>query len=633
MFVNLHSTTRGLNRWIALKQVLDLLRDRAEVAERGFEVPAGHRAAGVPRLPVPAVRHGHRRLRRGAPVRGDRAGDPVGQRRQRRHRRHGARLRPVRRRARGVRGDAARRGLHDRLRHAGRGAASASGTSTASPSTCRVIAGQEMGSKAQHVQYAAKGKYPDDQHIMLIGDAPGDRDAAAKEGVLYYPINPGKEKESWHPLHGRGPAEVPRRHVRRRLPAGAHRGVRVLPALGGAVGDRLGQPDVRAARGLEVAADPDRRLATNRTDAQKGGTPCPTLVDLTATPYGLDPSQIDWVEETLAGMTDEEKVGQLFTNLFYFGADAFSGNDADQRARSWPSTTSAARATTAASRRRCRRCSTSCRPTRRIPLLIAANCDSGGNGACSDGTYIASGAQCEASGDPTVAYNAGLVSGREATRPGRQRQLRPLRRHPVQLAQHHRQHPRLWHQRRRRHQVHRRLHRGPDRRARDRHAASSTSPATAPRSATSTWCWGSTSSPRRMGRLVRAGLPHPHRQRRRDDHGRAYRPARTTRRSSTPRLADEDILPATLAPELLQGLLKTQLGFNGMVITDASHMLGMTSAMRREDYVPGAIAAGCDMFLFFNDMDEDFGFMLNGLHEGRHHRGADERRRCAASWG
>ena len=33
------------------------------------------------------------------------------------------------------------------------------------------------------------------------------------------------------------------------------------------------------------------------------------------------------------------------------------------------------------------------------------------------------------------------------------------------------------------------------------------------------------------------------------------------------------------------GLLKEQLGFNGMVITDASHMLGMRSAMRREDYV------------------------------------------------
>ncbi|WP_228489106.1 hypothetical protein [Raineyella fluvialis] len=59
-----------------------------------------------------------------------------------------------------------------------------------------VIAGQEMGSKAEHVEYAAKGKYADD-HIMLIGDAPGDRDAAAKVGVQYYPILPGREKESW----------------------------------------------------------------------------------------------------------------------------------------------------------------------------------------------------------------------------------------------------------------------------------------------------------------------------------------------------------------------------------------------------------------------------------------------------
>jgi beta-N-acetylhexosaminidase len=83
-----------------------------------------------------------------------------------------------------------------------------------------------------------------------------------------------------------------------------------------------------------------------------------------------------------------------------------------------------------------------------------------------------------------------------------------------------------------------------------------------------------------------------------------------------PKLADKDILPATLAEELIQGLLKGQLGFNGMVITDASHMLGMSSAMRREDYVPGAIAAGCDMFLFFNDMDEDFNFMLNGYRKG-----------------
>ena len=83
-----------------------------------------------------------------------------------------------------------------------------------------------------------------------------------------------------------------------------------------------------------------------------------------------------------------------------------------------------------------------------------------------------------------------------------------------------------------------------------------------------------------------------------------------------PGLEDKDILPATLAPELINGLLKDKLGFNGLVLTDASHMLGMTSAMRREDYVPQAIAAGCDMFLFFNNIEEDFGFMLNGYKNG-----------------
>ncbi len=74
-------------------------------------------------------------------------------------------------------------------------------------------------------------------------------------------------------------------------------------------------------------------------------------------------------------------------------------------------------------------------------------------------------------------------------------------------------------------------------------------------------------------------------------------------------------MPAT-RPRSDQGLLTDQMGFNGLVITDASHMLGMASAMRREDYVPGAIAAGCDMFLFFNDVEEDFRFMLDGYQRG-----------------
>ena len=81
-------------------------------------------------------------------------------------------------------------------------------------------------------------------------------------------------------------------------------------------------------------------------------------------------------------------------------------------------------------------------------------------------------------------------------------------------------------------------------------------------------------------------------------------------------LDDHEILPATLCPELINGLLKTELGFNGMVVTDASHMIGMFGAMPRSQQLPAAIAAGCDMFLFFNDPDEDFGYMMDGYKNG-----------------
>ncbi len=60
----------------------------------------------------------------------------------------------------------------------------------------RLIAGQELGSKAEHLELAAKGKYPDDR-ILLIGDAPGDREAALQAGVAFYPIVPDAEEDSW----------------------------------------------------------------------------------------------------------------------------------------------------------------------------------------------------------------------------------------------------------------------------------------------------------------------------------------------------------------------------------------------------------------------------------------------------
>lgn len=58
------------------------------------------------------------------------------------------------------------------------------------------------------------------------------------------------------------------------------------------------------------------------------------------------------------------------------------------------------------------------------------------------------------------------------------------------------------------------------------------------------------------------------------------------------------------------------MGFNGVIITDATHMVGMTAMARRCDAIPGAIAAGCDMILFANDLEEDISFLRAGYEAG-----------------
>ena len=59
----------------------------------------------------------------------------------------------------------------------------------------RVIAGQEMGKKKDHLEIVA-GKYPDG-NVIMMGDAFGDLKAAKANKLLFYPINPGFEEKSW----------------------------------------------------------------------------------------------------------------------------------------------------------------------------------------------------------------------------------------------------------------------------------------------------------------------------------------------------------------------------------------------------------------------------------------------------
>ncbi|MGK0541091.1 glycoside hydrolase family 3 protein [Propionimicrobium lymphophilum] len=337
------------------------------------------------------------------------------------------------------------------------------------------------------------------------------------------------------------------------------------------------------------------------------------LVDLTAAPYNLDEGQIKWVEDTLADMTLDEQVGQLFTNLFHFGADTFSGNDytAEEILERYHIGVARYHGGTS---EQVQELLNRLQKASKIPLLVAANCDSGGNGAMKDGTYIASGAQTEASGSTEVAFNAGYVSGREMSAIGATVNFDPC----VDILFN-------W----RNTIVNTRAY-GTN--------ADDVIKYTIPfvqgqRESGVITCvkhWPGDGTEERDQHLV-LGVNELSPQEWEDSFGKVYRAHIENgvemimaghialpqyQKKLNPQLEDKDILPATLAPELINGLLKTKLGFNGMVITDASHMLGMTSAMRREDYVPAAIAAGCDCFLFFNNLDEDFGFMKAGVEKG-----------------
>jgi phosphoglycolate phosphatase-like HAD superfamily hydrolase len=198
-FVNLYSTSRGLNRWIALVRVFDLLREREEVKSRRVTVPSGKKikefiVSGFPLSDVGlrqyAEKHPDPELDRAlawndgvnAAIEDMVKGVPPFPyvRESLQKMRHGVDLMVVS--ATPVEALEREWDEHGLAQY------------------MTVIAGQEMGTKKQHLEYAAKGKYPDD-HILLIGDAPGDRDAAKAVDVLFYPINPGDEEASWRRFH------------------------------------------------------------------------------------------------------------------------------------------------------------------------------------------------------------------------------------------------------------------------------------------------------------------------------------------------------------------------------------------------------------------------------------------------
>ncbi|MBO1305703.1 glycoside hydrolase family 3 protein [Enterococcus sp. 669A] len=87
-------------------------------------------------------------------------------------------------------------------------------------------------------------------------------------------------------------------------------------------------------------------------------------------------------------------------------------------------------------------------------------------------------------------------------------------------------------------------------------------------------------------------------------------------RKLRPGISDNEILPGSLSPELLQDLLRKELNFNGLIVTDATNMAGFSSCGKRKELLPQAIAAGCDMLLFTRNLAEDYASVLEGYHSG-----------------
>ncbi len=78
----------------------------------------------------------------------------------------------------------------------------------------------------------------------------------------------------------------------------------------------------------------------------------------------------------------------------------------------------------------------------------------------------------------------------------------------------------------------------------------------------------------------------------------------------------ESYRPASISKHLNFGLLRDELNFNGLIISDATPMAGLGSFAARASVVPQVIENGCDVFLFTENEVHDIVHMENGLRSG-----------------
>ncbi len=331
-------------------------------------------------------------------------------------------------------------------------------------------------------------------------------------------------------------------------------------------------------------------------------------VNLKAIPYCLCDEDIAWVESTIASMTKEEKVGQLFWQLtagnseeylselmtkFHLGGCRYNGMPGQMVLNQ----------------------NRILQKHAKIPVFIACNPEQGGNGVCPDGTFVSSQIKIGATGKTEYAQAMGRVSGAQIKATGCNMAFAPVvditYNHECEevLARAYGNDPKMVADMGKAFMDG--LHEtdgvfccakhfpGNGQDYRDAHISNNVN-----HFGHADWM---ASYGHVYKTLIDGGLDAIM-------GGHILMP--TYMLEQNPDITPDTIMPATLCKEIMTDLLRDELGFNGMVVTDASHMVAMTNRMKRKDMLPAAINAGCDMFLFFNDPAEDFGWMLEAYETG-----------------
>lgn len=331
------------------------------------------------------------------------------------------------------------------------------------------------------------------------------------------------------------------------------------------------------------------------------------MVRLTEKPFFLTDNQISWVENTVSEMTVEEKIGQIFCPI--------AGNPDDQALtefvqkyqpggmmfRPMPA-------------KAIRQAHSVLQNESKIPLLLAANLEAGGNGICSDGTYYGRPMGVAATADEQEAYQLGFVSGREAQAVGCNWAFSPIVdidmnfKNPItnvrtfgsdvdQVIDFSRQQMKGLHENGIATAVKHFPGDGVD--ERDQHLVSTVNSLSVPE-------WDESYGKVYQAMIEEGALSVMI--------GHILQPAYS--KALNPALEDKDILPASLSTELVNGLLRDRLGFNGVAVTDATPMIGYNAAMSRKKAIPTTINAGCDMILFNKNIDEDYQAMRDAVSSG-----------------